>query len=239
MMAGVPRTLGTTTTDPYDAIIPVPGTPPPCASEAKRITRPGWRDPRLWIGIAVVAACVVAGARLIGAADNTVQAWALADHHAPGDTISEDDLVPTRVRFTDAGALDSYFRTTDALPKEVELVAPVGPGELLPRSAVGPSGTSGLVQIPLTVDPGLVPPGVEVGSLVDIYVTTPGTKRERSAQPVLERAPVVANVPPTESFSATGLQQVTVAVPEHRAVAYFRPARLVDSPVITIVRRSS
>jgi hypothetical protein len=42
---------------------------------ALRVRRPGWRDPRLWIGVVLVAGSVVAGARLLAAADDTVQVW--------------------------------------------------------------------------------------------------------------------------------------------------------------------
>ena len=48
------------------------------ATPAQRVRRPGWRDPRLWIGVVLVAGSVVAGARLLAAADDTVQVWAAA-----------------------------------------------------------------------------------------------------------------------------------------------------------------
>ena len=51
----------------------------PTASDvpaALRGQRPAWRDPRLWIGIVLVAASVVVGARVLAAADDTVQVWA-------------------------------------------------------------------------------------------------------------------------------------------------------------------
>ena len=38
---------------------------------------PGWRDPRLWIGVAIVAVSVVVGSRLLAAADDSVAVWAL------------------------------------------------------------------------------------------------------------------------------------------------------------------
>lgn len=50
------------TTDPSST------TPPP----ATRTGTPGWRDPRLWIGVLVVAASVVLGARIVGGSDDTV-----------------------------------------------------------------------------------------------------------------------------------------------------------------------
>ena len=38
-----------------------PGAPPP-----------GWRDPRLWIGVAIVAVSVLVGALVLGTSDDTV-----------------------------------------------------------------------------------------------------------------------------------------------------------------------
>ena len=59
--------------------------------------RPAWRDPRLWIGVVLVAASVVAGARLLAAADDTVQVWAAVDalarrsHRSPLRDLWVDD----------------------------------------------------------------------------------------------------------------------------------------------------
>ena len=39
-----------------DAVVPPP---------AVRASTPGWRDPRLWVGVAIVAVSVVGGARLL------------------------------------------------------------------------------------------------------------------------------------------------------------------------------
>ena len=44
-----------------------PGTQAPAAT---RVARPGWRDPRLWIGLLIVAGSVVLGARLLAAVDD-------------------------------------------------------------------------------------------------------------------------------------------------------------------------
>ncbi len=45
---------------------------------ATRSRRPGWRNPRLLLGIVLVAGSVVLGARLLAAADDTVAVWAVA-----------------------------------------------------------------------------------------------------------------------------------------------------------------
>src|SRR5687768_11311810 len=57
------------------------------APQAVRATRPGWRDPRLWVGILIVAVSVVAGARLLAAADDTVTVWTAVRDMGAGDTV--------------------------------------------------------------------------------------------------------------------------------------------------------
>ena len=76
---------------------------------ATRASRPGWRDPRLWIGVVIVAVSVVGGARLMASADDTVGVWSVAVDAGPGTRLSADDLVAHRVRFADAGDVDGYF----------------------------------------------------------------------------------------------------------------------------------
>src|SRR5436190_5611143 len=71
---------------------------------ARRASTPGWRDPRLWIGLAIVAASIVAGALVLGTSDDTVPVWAAADPLGSGHVLTADDLVVRRVRFTAAGA---------------------------------------------------------------------------------------------------------------------------------------
>ncbi|WP_299052203.1 hypothetical protein [uncultured Nocardioides sp.] len=38
---------------------------------ATRARTPGWRDPRLWIGVLIVAVSVVVGVRLVSSADDS------------------------------------------------------------------------------------------------------------------------------------------------------------------------
>src|SRR6476661_8363421 len=65
-------------------------------STARRASAPGWRDPRLWIGIAVVAASVLAGALVLGTSDDSVPVWAANDTMGPGHALTADDLTVRR-----------------------------------------------------------------------------------------------------------------------------------------------
>jgi len=209
---------------------------------AARATRPGWRDPRLWIGVAIVAASVVAGARVLAAADDTVPVWAAASDMGAGDRVTASDLVVTRVRFADDDALRGYFSVDDSLPADMQLTSGVTAGELLPRSAIGSATSSGLVELPIAVDPDQVPPSVDAGALVDVYVVgAPTAERTRKdpepAGPVLSEATVVDAPATAESFGTSGKRQLVLAVPEADVTRFFAVLAGYDAPVLTVVRR--
>jgi hypothetical protein len=206
---------------------------------AVRVTRPGWRDPRLWIGILIVCVSVVAGARVLAGADDTVGVWAAARDIGAGDDVTADDLVVRRVRFADGTDLDAYFAADEAVPGDQQLVRGVGAGELLPRSAVGPAGGHGLLQLPLAVDPEQLPPSVGAGSVVDVYlVPTAGSAcRACDGRPVLSAVPVVDASAVDEGFATSGKSQLVLGVEPDDATAFFRALGGSDGPTITVVRR--
>jgi hypothetical protein len=218
-----------------------PGEGLPGAPAAQRLQRAGWRDPRLWVGAAIVAVSVVAGARLLAAADDTVPVWAAAGNLAAGAPLTAADLERHQVRFADGDDLDGYYSASAAPPTGV-LLRGVGAGELLPRTAIGPAGRSGTVQVPLSVDPEQVPPSVGAGSVVDVYVL--GGSGTRDAGPPADAEPALAGVgvvdaPDVEdSFVVSGKRQLVLAVPEADAQRFFGLLGASDSPTLTVVRRS-
>ncbi|MGA8847847.1 MAG: hypothetical protein WB471_14625, partial [Nocardioides sp.] len=145
------------------------GSPP--VPSARRAVTPGWRDPRLWIGVAIVAASVLVGARVLASADDTVAVWAVSTDTGAGEALSSEDLVTQRVRFADEEALARYYAVDDALPGELRLLRSMGSGELLPRAAVGSAEAQGTAEISLAVAPLLLPPAVGTGSVVDVYLS--------------------------------------------------------------------
>jgi hypothetical protein len=201
---------------------------------ATRAARSGWRDPRLWVGVLIVAVSVVAGARLLAAADDTVTVWAVSADAGPGARLDPADLEPTRVRFADADDLDGYFSVDDELPGDLVLVRGVGAGELLPRAALGSGDTpADTVELPVAVDTEQVPPAVQAGSVVSVYLVG-----SRQRGPLLEDATVV-DAPPLESTfgSTTGRRQLVLAVSADDAAAFLAELGRVEQPVLTVVRR--
>jgi hypothetical protein len=142
-------------------------TPP--APRARR-TLPGGRDLRLALGVVLVLASVVLGARVLAAADDRTEVWALSAPLAAGTTVSAEDLVPARVALD---AMDAYVEVgTDVVGRV--LTRDVGAEELLPAAALADgadaaAGDRRWVTVP--VDPLHAPPGLARGERVDVYVT--------------------------------------------------------------------
>lgn len=225
------------------------------APQAARTSRPGWRDPRLWIGIAIIAACIVVGARVLGAADDTVAVWAVRADAGAGAVLTSADLEAHRVRFASPDDLAGYLRADQPLPDTLSLTRSVGAGELVPRAALAADTPADTVQLPLAVDPAQVPPGVHSGSVVDVYVVgdavaRPGTGQvgagggggggavTPTATPALSAVTVVA-APGTDAVFGSGQnqRQLTLAVPEKEAQAFFGLIGGASDPTITVVLR--
>jgi hypothetical protein len=202
------------------------GVPPP---PAVRSRTPGWRDPRLWIGIAIVAISVVAGARILGADDTSVVVWAVADDAAPGTQLTEDDLVGRRVDFADGADLDQYFTSDDTLPAQLRVNRAVGAGELLPRSALADAGEDGRVQLPIDLENGAVSRGLSAGAVVDVYVSG-GKHCAECARAILTEVPVTE----VDLADDLGTKQVVLAVDQDQADQWFALIGTLDQPSITV-----
>lgn len=197
------------------------------------------------MGVLIVAVSVVAGARLLSAADDTVPVWSVATDMGAGDEVHAEDLVATRVRFADTGDLAGYFTADDELPADLVLTRGVGAGELLPRAAVGAAGDSDTLQVPVAVDTEQVPASVRAGSVVDVYLvssasTAPAddpTQPHAAGGPALSAVTVVDAPALEDGFGTTGKRQLVLAVDEHAASRFFRLLGSSESPVITVVRR--
>ncbi|WP_139984287.1 hypothetical protein [Nocardioides litoris] len=222
---------------------------------AVRATRPGWRDPRLWVGVAIVAASVLVGSRVLASADDTVQVWAVAADVQPGQQLTEDDLEARRLRFADADDLGRYLEVGEDLPAELVVARPLGAGELLPRSALGEADDETTVTLSLGVAPLLVPTDVTAGSVVDVYVTADevdgagpgagagggtggGAEPRDPGDPVLDDVRVVSAPPADQTVSPGGERQVELAVPREQVGAYYALVGTLTTPVVSLVQES-
>jgi hypothetical protein len=139
----------------------VPTSPP-----ARRF-RTDRHDLRLALGVALVVLAVIAGSKLVGAADDRVPVWSLKSALAAGTTLRADDVVAVPVA---ADALALYaVQSTDVTGKV--LTRDVGGGELLPVAALGTAKDQLRRLVTVPVDALHSPPGLARGERVDVYVS--------------------------------------------------------------------
>jgi hypothetical protein len=208
---------------------------------ARRIATPGWRDPRLWVGVAIVAASVLAGAWVLGDGDDAVPVWAATGALPAGHRLAPDDLTVRRVRFADGDA-GPYLSADRQLPAGAVLVRPVGEGELLPGAAVGHEGASATREVPISVPPDQVPRDVGVGDAVDVYLR-PATHTGCADSSACSGSPVLSGVsvsdaPATDqTFGPQGSRMLVLAMSEGQAHRYFQVLASTDDPTLTVVGR--
>lgn len=211
------------------------GEPPP----ATRSTRASWRDPRLWVGLAVVAASVLIGVRVLARADDTAPVWAARGDLAAGTVLDEEDVVVHRVRFGDDVDAGLYLSADQPLPDGGRLLHGIAGGELVPASAVGTTGESGLLTVPLALPQLAVPPDVTTGSRVDIWVTVEDEASGRvRSRPLLTDVVVAAAPRPDATFGSSGDRQLVVTVDPSQARQLGRTLAAVGESSITVVGRS-
>ncbi|MBA2740123.1 MAG: flagellar biosynthesis protein FlgA [Nocardioidaceae bacterium] len=168
---------------------------------ATRLRRPGWRDPRLAIGLVLVAVSTVAGARVLSAADDTVAVWVASSPVRAGDSVAEVQLVPGRVRLDDGASATAYLGT--GTEPEGVFDRDLQPGELVPAAALERPGATPRADVPLAVEAGGAPVDLAVGDLVDVWVVpepSPTSRRTGRAERVLSEVPVAT----TTSADALG-----------------------------------
>lgn len=134
---------------------------------AGRLKRPSWRDPRLMIGLVLIAIAVVAVAASVRASDHTLPYYAASHVLTPGTALSESDVVVARVRV--AGGVYVPANGEHAPWGDV-VTRVVGQGELLPADAVARAvdvdvrAVAVRTATPLAEDIG-------AGSVVDVWLT--------------------------------------------------------------------
>jgi hypothetical protein len=210
--------------------------------QATRGATPGWRDPRMWVGIAIVAASVVAGALVLGASDDTEQVWAAARTMGTGHVLTADDVTVRRVHFADASEAALYYPGGEPLPADLRLAHGIGAGELLPRGAVGTAAADQLRQVPISVAADQVPGAVSAGASVDVYLR-PSSHAGCQGSPVCTGRPVLSGVtvldapPVDQEFGAGGQRMLVLAMSSSEAHTFFRLLASVDDPALTVVGR--
>jgi hypothetical protein len=195
---------------------------------ASRVRAPSWRDSRLLVGVLLVLVSTVAGSVVVARADDRVPVYAAKGDLAPGQRLTDADVVRVDVLLGDGSA--RYLPADRAIPGDTWSLRSLRPGELIPASGVGSAADVGVQQVALLVD-ATSAAAIASGSVVDVYVNRPkegstvGLPTYAGPERVLEAVSVVR---------VAGEDTVLGASAETRAVHVMVPREAVPEVVADV-----
>ena len=137
---------------------------------ATRLRAPTWRDSRLLVGVLLVLLSTVLGSVVVARADDRVPVYAAKGVVAPGQRLTEADVVRVDVLLGEGAA--GYLPADRPLPGDSWALRELRPGELIPSAGVGGADAVGVQQVALLVD-ATSASALSAGSVVDVYVNRP------------------------------------------------------------------
>lgn len=194
-----------------------PESPP--SPPARRLDRRRFKDPRLWVGLMLVAGSVLVGGRALAAAGDTVGVWTLSRDIPAGQRIGPDVLELEQVHFADAGVSQGYWLDAQAPPETAVAARDLAAGDLLARSAVGERATSDLSQVPVVVGAAGAPADLHTGDVVDVWVV-PAQSPDGDTGPatqVLDDVRVASTARESGPLGEAANRQVLLGVDERSA----------------------
>lgn len=194
---------------------------------AGRLRRPSWRDPRLLIGLLLIALSVVAVSTIVASADRTTEFYAAKQTLTPGTVVEKSHLVVVSARVG-----GTSYLAADAAPWGQVVTRVVEAGEMLPAAALADAedfdGRPVAVQSSLPLATGIGP-----GALVDVYLTVEGADGKPQTSQV-GSALVVDQVTRDQSaFGSRTGETVYVVVPS-RDITRFLDALATDGEISVV-----
>lgn len=170
--------------------------------EAPRIRRPGWRDPRLIVGVLLVAISVTGVVTVVQTIDEREGYWAASSDLVPGAKVSADDFHVVQASMSESS--DQYWTAERALPPEFLVSSTILQGELLPQRQVSEEDPDGRQQVGVRVTEN-VPSTVNTGSRVDVWVAPSREDGRGYEEPtkMIANAEVVGTDKNTSAFAAS------------------------------------
>ena len=176
-------------------------------ADGARLKEPSWKDPKLIVGILLVLASVVGVTSLVGAADQTAEAYTAREAIAVGETLTVDKLNRVKVRL---GDLEQHY-LTPATGVADGLVAAqrIGKDQLVPRGSFGQADGLDRKPVAVTIDE-VLPAQAVAGSRVDVWVALPDARNGFSQPTLLLPGAEIAQITP--GGTALGSARSTVVM---------------------------
>ena len=170
-------------------------------AEAPRIRTPGWRDPRLIVGVILVVLSVAGVVALMQSADSRQGYWAASVDVVPGAKVKAEDFHIVQASMSEAANM--YWPAERELPAEFYVASTVLQGEFLAHRQVSEADPGGRQQVGIRVSEDM-PAAVSTGSRADVWVALADTDGRGYEEPhkLITSAEVVGIDDNTSAFAA-------------------------------------
>jgi hypothetical protein len=166
-----------------------------------------WMDPRLVIGVLLVAASLAGVWFVVQQSSRTETAWAATRTLLPGEPIAAGDVEQVEVRLPQS---QQHYLPASTDPVGMVVASTIGAGEVLPVRTLGEAAGTGRAAIVIDVE-GALPRAVQPGSLVDVWTAAP-TDDGYDAPTVLVDDAIVVGVVEDDGILASSAQQLELLV---------------------------
>lgn len=173
-------------------------------------------DPRLLIGIALIAASTVGVWALLDGLDDSTEAYAARGTITSGTRIEADDLDVASVRLGTAAG--RYLAPGDLPEGGLVVVRTIEAGELIPESAVDTVDRTGLATVVVPAR-GALPGSLGPGATVDVWAAHRADRDTYEPPAVLVAGAEIAAVHEAEGMVDTGSTSVELLIPREKVAA--------------------
>ncbi|MEA5453104.1 SAF domain-containing protein [Sinomonas sp. JGH33] len=180
---------------------------------ATRLTKPSWRDPRLFVGVLLVLASVAGVVALVRAADTSTAVVVAKEDIAVGQPISAEQLETVDVRL---GGVEGRYIVSGAPTDGKVAIQRIAKGDLVPASSLGSPDALGRKPVAITVVEAL-PTEAVPGARVDVWIAAPDGRNGFSEPKLVVAAAEIAHVAMAQAaFGGTRETVVQVLVDDVR-----------------------
>lgn len=173
-------------------------------------------DPRLLLGLVLVAGSTLGVWALVAGLDDTVEVYVAHDTLTPGARLELDELDVASVRL---GASGQHYLLVEEAPESSLVVArTVRAGELVPVAAVDEADRTGLSTI-VVPSRGPLPSGLEAGSFVDVWSAEAVDRSGFEAPKVLVAGAEIAALVEESGMMASEGASVELLIPREKVAA--------------------
>ncbi|MCA4132273.1 SAF domain-containing protein [Arthrobacter sp. M4] len=183
-------------------------------TQAIRLKRPSWKDPRLLIGILLVLVSVAGVITIVGSADRTTEVYAAKQAIEVGQKVTSDNLMTVKVRLDDVES--NYVKAHDGLPEGRVALQRIEPQHLVPKRSLATPDSLERKPVAVTLDDPL-PTQAVAGSRVDVWVSPPDSRNGfAEPQKVLPAVEISSITPASSALGASRSTVVLVLVNEQQ-----------------------